>query len=967
MRKISPPVAQRHACLVSLISCLCLLLTALVPRAGVEAGVKKRPSSATAAEAAAPGSPPAANARPRAAQPTGPKTVGQWSGLKQLEDVPVHISLLPDGKLLYWGRDKAPDTWDAAGGSWSYVWNPETNQTQRIFNHTTNLFCSGHSFMSDGRLLVTGGHDRHPDPAYADIEGIGEVDVNIFDHVRNSWTLAAQMPKGRWYPFNVTLASGETAIFSGSYWDGTYQPDKTGRPVPKTVRNRSPEIFTRAGTLRQFSASADMKNYPYLHLAPNGNVLMAGPVDANIRTSYFDPEANNGQGSFTPVHPTYIEPWHSEGSAVMYDSVNGKVLMVGGTGGSLQPDVHIVPQARTIDLKNSPSWQFVSPMNYRRKYHTATLLADGKVLVTGGTQCNGGNNIDCPEGAAKSPELWDPQNPNGGWSVMAPNPSGVPRVYHSVALLLPDARVLVGGGGYPLAGGEYAGDEKCTEGQINGSVKCRTSGHKDAEIFSPPYLFDDSGSPAPRPVIDTAPRDVSYNTRFSITYSGPTNVDKVTWIRLPSVTHGFNQDQRIIVFDGDDITPDPSNPNKLSIKAPADPRQCPPGHYMMFALNSAGVPSVAKIIRVSGDQPSISSRVARNLDGKLMVFYRGSDNALHYFAQTGDAPDGPWSQPLSLTGGLASDPVAVANADGRIQVFAAIAGDGRIYSRTQTVPGAGTWSDWTAIPNTGLPAGEQFVSEPVAVRNWDGPLQLFARTSPGNLLYYTVQLSPGGAFDQWRPMSGAGISSPNVGVNRDGRVQMFVLGSDNRVWYRTQTVPGGAHTWTNWGVLPDIRPPCNPGCQSFSAVSKPTVARNDDGRLEVYARGTDNQMYIAWQTAPDADASWVWAWQPTGLAASNYPSVAPDAEGRLQVFVRSQTNELRFRRQLSANTSGLLQSPVNLAGNATTPPHAIRRADGRLEVFVRGADNQLHRNWQLAPGDAAWSGWQALGGSAANF
>jgi hypothetical protein len=140
------------------------------------------------------------------------------------------------------------------------------------------------------------------------------------------------------------------------------------------------------------------------------------------------------------------------------------------------------------------------------------------------------------------------------------------RGYHSIALLLPDGRMLTGGGGHPnpTKGAEY-----------------------NFEIYSPPYLFK-----GPRPVITSAPATVRYGQSFLVETPDAANIGAVRWIRLPSVTHSFNENQRIntLLFQ--------QTSDGLSVTAPSNPNLAPPGHYMLFILNRAGVPSVAHIIQV---------------------------------------------------------------------------------------------------------------------------------------------------------------------------------------------------------------------------------------------------------------------------------------------------------------------------------------------------------------------------------
>lgn len=529
-----------------------------------------------------------------------PRFCGKWGDIVNLKTVPVHITVLPNEQILYWGRDKQADhvtggdQWDMGDRSHTYLWNPLDLtggvNSSPITNTTTNLFCSGHSFLPDGRLLVTGGHSRHLESSRFAQEGIGETDVNIFDYRTNIWSLVPgpngpSMSVGRWYPSNVTLATGETVISAG------FKGNMTG--TPSVGLNPHTDLYTASGQIRQYQATnvTGFELYPFLFLNPNGQVFFAG---AGPSPSWnFDPAGTTG--SFTQG-PSF-DFQHNGGSAAMYEP--GKILMVGG----FTPiDTQIRTMAHTIDLKNSsPTWTEVTSMHSNRTYPTATVLPDGKVLVTGGTKCTGGPRIDCvmsgttPVGAATRPELWDPAT--NKWTFLArspvrPNyPDGIPRSYHSIAILLPDARVLVGGGGLPAAGGEVVNGIKCRD-FTNTNADCLKFGHKDVEYYSPPYLFDANGNEAPRPSITSAPNTLTYGTTFNVSFSSSSTVNSVVLIRLPSVTHTVNFDQRRVVLNS--VATSSTN---LSVTAPVDPKDCPPGPYMLF-LMSNGVPSKAKIVTV---------------------------------------------------------------------------------------------------------------------------------------------------------------------------------------------------------------------------------------------------------------------------------------------------------------------------------------------------------------------------------
>jgi len=570
-----------------------------------------RASSAEAGEPAA-----------KSAQSSNNGLSGDWSPLYSTMDVPVHISVLPDGRLLYWGRDKTNDAGnpsrdglDVTGISNTFWTDPlyleHPGYTTKKVNETTNLFCSGHTFLPDGRLLVTGGHKRvDPTPPGTEPtpeviyppgsefrEGLGEDAINIFDYQRNEWHREQTgMEQGRWYPFNVTLGTGETLILAGTYWSNAGLSQ-----LPSAQLNRDIEIRDLQGNLRKLTTdgtSPQIRLYPYLSLTPLGKVFIAkpGPSSDSFDTSrMIDPYAPHpitGFGVYSVVS-TPAEK-HFEGSSVMY--APGKVLLLGGSTGALGGAQSA--NAEYIDFTNgsTPQWMGAGTMSRARQFPLATVLPDGQVLVTGGTSCPGINNLNCANGAVHTPDLWNPDSRS--FQQMKATPSQIPRVYHSIALLLPDGRVLVGGGGLPAAEGEIAGGITCrnVDPSMN-PAQCRKFGHKNVEIFSPPYLYNADGTPAVRPVITSAPQTVTYGQTINIGIGDVSTSDirEVVLIRLPSVTHTFNQDQRRVVLG----TPVATSADSISVSGPANGNVCPPGPYMMFLIkHGRNTPSEAKIIRV---------------------------------------------------------------------------------------------------------------------------------------------------------------------------------------------------------------------------------------------------------------------------------------------------------------------------------------------------------------------------------
>jgi Domain of unknown function (DUF1929)/Glyoxal oxidase N-terminus len=442
---------------------------------------------------------------------------GRWDPPQTWPLVPIHVSLMRDGTVLTWSRNSQP-----------YVWNPATNNFTQ-FPLGTNLFCAGTTFMADGRLMVTGGHitDDH-----------GVADVNIFDPGTMSWTKQPSMAAGRWYPTAVTLADGGIVVIAGAMEDSNM--------------NLIPEVRNADGTWRELTgASFLVPYYPRTFLAPNGMPYNAG---SDRHTKFLD-ITGSGQWLQGPTMQ-YKGNDRGYGTAVMYRP--GKILIAGGDN---SPPTNT---AEVLDLNDpSPAYRFTQSMNHARRHVNGTVLPDGKVLITGGTSGPGFNDESHAELSA---ELWDPATET--WTELASET--LPRVYHSVALLMPDARVLVGGGG---EGG-------------NGTDE------RNIEMYSPPYLFNSDGSLAARPQITSAPDAVGYGATFQFSSPDAANVTSVVLIKSGSVTHAFNFNQRFIPLG---FT---AGGGALTATAPSDPRVAPPGHYLLFILNAQGVPSVARIVHI---------------------------------------------------------------------------------------------------------------------------------------------------------------------------------------------------------------------------------------------------------------------------------------------------------------------------------------------------------------------------------
>jgi hypothetical protein len=469
-------------------------------------------------------------------------TSGSWGSLVPWDIVPLHMNLLPSGKIFAWGKTDVADTmgmprvWDPAQG-------PPTSAPMIDVNEM--LFCAGHTLLADGTLMIAGGH-------FMDDRGIK---VTYFYGPNGSWTKGPDMANGRWYPTLTVLPNGDVLSMAGR---------NEGNEVVRT-----PELWNGSGwTSLTGAGQLEIPYYPRNFVAPNGLIFYAGE---RIVSRWFNVA---GAGSWS-TGPTHIWPNNRDyGTAVMYEP--GKILYAGGGGDPNWPSAGDARSptptatAERIDLNQaSPAWQSAGNMSVPRRHLNSTILPDGQVLITGGTRGGGFVNID-PGLATREAELWNPAS--NEWTTLAA--ASKMRVYHSVSMLLPDATVLHGSSGDAMA--------RRPDGSI-GPVPPE----RNHEIFSPPYLFKGA-----RPTITSAPAEVGYNQQFTVETPNHGQVTDVRWIRLGNVTHAFDMGQRANTLSFTRTA------TGVEVTAPANPNLAPPGYYQLFILNRNGVPSSSKMIRI---------------------------------------------------------------------------------------------------------------------------------------------------------------------------------------------------------------------------------------------------------------------------------------------------------------------------------------------------------------------------------
>ena len=458
--------------------------------------------------------------------PNDPSIVGQWSPtIVQLPTVAVNLNLMHTGQALFWAGDFE------SAANYGELWNPANNAITDVPNPFSNIFCSAAVHLADGRLLVAGGHDK--------ANGVmGIADSNTFDPVTQTWQSLPDMAFRRWYATLTMLGDGKAIILAGS-------------ANSETVNIEIPEIFdpvARTWT-RLNGATMSIPQYPMVYLLADGRLLQSGTVEHPTATRTL----NIATQTWTTIDSRLLEG----GSGVMY--APGRMMKSGSSSNDgATPNADSTATTYVLNMNEaSPAWRQTTSMAYPRTFHNLTSLADGTVLVTSGSRKKSETNLSV--GVVQA-ELWSPESES--WTTMAPAQN--PRIYHSTAVLLPDARVAVSGSGN-IAGG---------------------TDQTNLEIYSPPYLFK-----GPRPTITSAPSLAKYGNSFFVQTPDGADIRSVNLIRPGAATHSFDQDQRFVPVTFNVVS------GGIQVNAPSNPNLLPPGHYMLFLVSNAGVPSVAKFVR----------------------------------------------------------------------------------------------------------------------------------------------------------------------------------------------------------------------------------------------------------------------------------------------------------------------------------------------------------------------------------
>lgn len=590
---------------------------------------------------------------------------GRWDVVELPADVrinAIHAAMLPTGKvLLVAGSGNDQKQFDA-GTFRTLVYDPATGDATEI-DTPSDLFCGGHTFLPDGKLLVAGGTQRYevldgfvtraagamrirnenpdrelhldsgtvfrdPDgreytltsPAHvmaatktgegdgtvvtasetigfvesteegaagvtdrpaqytipsldpadaADVYGMGDrmtldkqdfqgiADSYEFDPFAEKYVRVGDMTQKRWYPTLTGLPDGQVLAISGLDGTGQILPGQNEVYDPATKRwTDRPDLFRYFPTYPAIFQTRQEGRLFY-----SGSNAGYGPADAGRVPGFW----NLADNSFAPV-PGLREPelMETSGSSWAGPVQDQRMVVVGGGGVGESP----VSSARidTIDLR-APAPAFTPGPDLRTptRYPSVVQLPTDDLLITGGSADYRG------KGASDilQANLYHP----GTNTLSAVADPAVGRDYHAEALLLPNGQVLTAGGNSLF---------KNVDNTKPAPFEQRL------EIYTPPYLFH-----GPQPVIAAAPEEAGLGTTVTVTSPDAARVTQARLIRPSAVTHATDVDQRSVRLD---IARGPDGSLRLAV--PAEPTLVPPGWYMLFLVDDAGVPSVASWVHL---------------------------------------------------------------------------------------------------------------------------------------------------------------------------------------------------------------------------------------------------------------------------------------------------------------------------------------------------------------------------------
>ncbi|XP_022725714.1 aldehyde oxidase GLOX [Durio zibethinus] len=511
---------------------------------------------------------------------------GYWQLLQSSVGISaMHVQLLPNNKVIIFDRtDVGPSNLSLPVGSFcpkndctahSVIYDVVSN-TFSPLHVLTDTWCSSGSLDPNGTLIQTGGYNE------------GDHVIRTFtpcDTYACDWyeLTTTRLTDRRWYATNQVLPDGRVIILGGRRVF-TYE----FYPKDDFLNNKS--FYLRF--LVETKDPEENNLYPFLHLLPDGNLF----IFANKKSILFDYKRSIVLKQFPLIPGDDKRNYPSTGSSVMLPlklSWAGppvvEVLVCGGApaGAFLKADKMKVfmEASRTCGRLrvNDPNPQWLMEfMPMPRVMSDMILLPTGDVIIINGA-ANGTAGWEDAVNPVLNPILYlVNENPFRRFTVLSP--SNIPRMYHSVAFLLPDGRILVGG------------SNPHTRYVFTGIYPTDLS----LEAYNPYYLDPKFNSLRPFILSVESGYTVSYGQRFGVSFSLSLYKWGAAFVALISpsfTTHSIGMNQRMVVLNTASVVQTTMVDYKLVVDGPTNANVAPPGYYMLFVVHS-GIPSHAVWVKV---------------------------------------------------------------------------------------------------------------------------------------------------------------------------------------------------------------------------------------------------------------------------------------------------------------------------------------------------------------------------------
>ncbi|KAI9493033.1 glyoxal oxidase N-terminus-domain-containing protein [Zychaea mexicana] len=507
-------------------------------------------------------------------------TSGKMEQIGRTGVAAMHAVLLNEKKILVIDKAEWNEAqFDSGQSAFSVEYDLDTDE-YRLLPLETNTFCSGGGFLGNGTFISTGGGERvgrtwKAAPGWQSIRHYNPCDDGSCEW--NEYT-TGKMVENRWYPTVEQLPEGDLFIIGGSIKGAAVNRDEINVPSYEFWPPR-PEGIVNMPFLNE---TMPYNLYPFVFVLPDGNLF----VFANKQSIIFDYK-NNKVVKRLPDIPGMPRSYPLTGGALMLpldpaNNYNVEILICGGSE-KMKNNAAADDTCGRINLGDEdPQWE-MDTFVHKRLMPDGVFLPDGTIFWVNGCQRGwagyNGRNHD----PTFDPLIYNPDKKIGDRWTTGLADTNIARMYHSVALTLPDGRVWIAGSNNvspPDVLAEYP-----TEFRV--------------EYFSPPYLFKS----ATRPLISHVPRIVTYDQSFDVlvnlgelAQSGSDPEIKVALLRPGFSTHSMHMSQRYVVLkhtvDADLQT--------VTVESPPNANIFPPGSGFLFVLCN-GIPSKGAELFVEHD------------------------------------------------------------------------------------------------------------------------------------------------------------------------------------------------------------------------------------------------------------------------------------------------------------------------------------------------------------------------------